>query len=254
MTALSAVLITQDEEAAIQAALDSVAFCDEIVVLDSGSSDRTRQIAEGAGARVLVRTPWPGFVAQRNAAMEAARNDWVLALDADERVTPPLRAEIEALRSRGFDCNGYRIPRVAFYLGRWIRGTDWYPDPQLRLFDRRKGRWAGGLVHESVKVEGRVGRLRGELEHHPYRDISDHMRKIDAYTTLWAQQAFEEGKRAHVLTATGATLWAFLRNYLLRGGALLGGAGLTVSALNTYYTFAKLAKLRERVRASSGPA
>jgi glycosyltransferase involved in cell wall biosynthesis len=249
VTAVSAVLITQDEEAKLPAALESVSFCDEIVVLDSGSSDRTRHVAEAAGARVLVRTPWPGFVAQRNAAMEAARHDWVLALDADERVTPGLREEIVALRSRGFDSDGYRIPRVAFYLGRWIRGTDWYPDPQLRLFDRRKGRWAGGLVHESVRIDGRVGRLRGEMEHLPYRDISDHMRKIDSYTTLWARQALEEGKRAGILTTTGATLWAFLRNYLLRGGILLGATGLTVSALNTYYTFAKLAKLQELMRA-----
>jgi glycosyltransferase involved in cell wall biosynthesis len=249
---LSAVLITQDEGSRIQGALDSVSFCDEIVVVDSGSSDRTRDLAGSAGARVLVRTPWPGFVAQRNAAMEAARHDWVLALDADERVTAPLREEILALRSRGFDRDGYRIPRVAFYLGRWIRGTDWYPDPQLRLFDRRKGRWAGGLVHESVKVEGRVGRLRGEMEHHPYRDVSDHMRKIDAYTTLWARQAFEEGRRAGALEATGAALWAFVRNYLLRGGVLLGGVGLTVSTLNTYYTFTKLAKLQELMRSSQG--
>jgi len=248
VTALSAVLITQDEEEKVQAALASVAFCDEIVVVDSGSSDRTRELAEAAGARVLVRMPWPGFVAQRNAAVEAARHDWVLALDADERVTPALREEILALRARGFDRDGYRIPRVAFYLGRWIRCTDWYPDPQLRLFDRRKGRWAGGLVHESVSLEGRVGRLAGEIEHYPYRDISDHMRKIDAYTTLWARQAFESGRRAGVLAATGATFWAFLRNYVLRGGVRLGGVGLTVSTLNAYYTFAKLAKLQERAR------
>lgn len=249
MPALSAVLITHDEEAKVQAALESVSFCDEVVVVDSGSSDRTRALAEAAGARVLVRTPWPGFVAQRNAAVEAARHDWVLALDADERVTAALRDEIVALRSRGFDHDGYRIRRVAFYLGRWIRGTDWYPDPQLRLFDRRKGRWQGGLVHESVRVEGRVGRLRSEIEHHPYRDISDHMRKIDAYTTLWALQAFESGRRTGALETAGATLWAFLRNYVLRGGLRLGAVGLTVSTLNTYYTFAKLAKLQERQRA-----
>jgi glycosyltransferase involved in cell wall biosynthesis len=161
VSGLSAVLITHDEESRLPAALQSVAFCDEIVVVDSGSSDATREIAEAAGARVLLRTPWPGFVAQRNAAVDAARNDWVLALDADERVTPVLAAEIQAMRSRGFDRDGYRIPRVAFYLGRWIRATDWHPDPQLRLFDRSKGRWQGGLVHESVRIEGRLGRLRG---------------------------------------------------------------------------------------------
>src|SRR5713101_5943926 len=123
-TPLSAVVITQDEEARLPAALESVRFCDEVVVVDSGSTDRTLEIARAAGARVLVNSPWPGFVAQRNVAVEAARHDWVLALDADERVTPALREEIQALRARGFDRAGYRIPRAAFYLGRWIRATD----------------------------------------------------------------------------------------------------------------------------------
>jgi glycosyltransferase involved in cell wall biosynthesis len=250
VTALSAVLITHDEEAQIQTAVESVSFCDEIVVVDSGSRDRTRELAAAAGARVLVRTPWPGFAAQRNAAVAAASHDWILALDADERVTPELRDEILALRSSGFGHDGYRIPRVAFYLGRWIRATDWYPDPQLRLFDRRKARWQARLVHESVKVEGRVGRLAAEIEHHPYRDVSHHMRKIDDYTTLWAQQAYESGQQIGALSAAAATGWAFLRNYVLRGGVALGGVGLTVSILNTYYTFAKLAKLQERCRAA----
>src|SRR5207253_5539192 len=144
------------------------------------------EIAEQAGARVFVRSPWPGFVAQRTFATAQARHDWVLALDADERVTPALRGEIERMRAGGFAHAGYRIPRVAFYLGRWIRGTDWWPDPQLRLFDRRRGRWEGGLIHESVRVQGSVGRLRGEMEHYTYDDISDHLATIDRYTTLWA--------------------------------------------------------------------
>jgi glycosyltransferase involved in cell wall biosynthesis len=177
MLPLSAVLITKDEEERLPDALASVRFCDEIVVVDAGSTDRTRDIAQEAGARVLVKTPWPGYALQRNAAVEAARHDWVLCLDADERVTPALRDEIQAARAQGFPgCDGYRMPRVAFYLGRWIRGTDWYPDRQLRLFDRRRGRWRETLIHESVRVEGRVGRLRGELEHFTYRDVSHHLR------------------------------------------------------------------------------
>ncbi len=248
MTPLSAVLIAHNEERNLPAALESVSFCDEIVVMDSGSTDRTREVAQAAGARVLRNEPWPGFVAQRNLAKDAARHDWILAVDADERVTPELRAEIEAVRASGFDRAGYRIPRLAFYLGRWIRGTDWYPDAQLRLFDRTRGRWQGGLIHESVRVEGPVGRLRSELQHYPYDDIAHHLRKIDSYTTLWAREAWQAGRRAGSAEVLGAPAWAFLRNYVLKGGFRLGEVGLTVSLLNTHYTHAKLAKLRELMR------
>jgi glycosyltransferase involved in cell wall biosynthesis len=248
MTPLSAVLIVLNEERQLRGALESVAFCDDVVVLDAGSTDRTLEIARAAGARVVEGGSWPGFVEQRNRVLDVARHDWVLALDADERVTPGLRAEIEALRTSGFRHSGYRIPRVAHYLGRWIRGTDWYPDPQLRLFDRRRGRWQGALIHESVKVDGSVGRLHGDLEHYTYLDVSDHMQTIDRYTTLWARQAYAEGRRAGVLETTFATAWAFLRNYVLKRGFLLGEAGLTVSTLNAYYTTAKLVKLRELAR------
>ncbi|PYQ15658.1 MAG: hypothetical protein DMF80_08130 [Acidobacteria bacterium] len=245
MVPISAVLITQDEARHLPAALDSVRFCEEIVVVDCGSRDGTRRIAEAAGARVIVHEPWPGFVAQRNFAAQSARHDWLLAVDADERVSPGLRQEIQGRRAAGFTHAGYRIPRVARYLGRWIRGTDWYPDPQLRLWDRRRGRWEGALIHESVKVSGSVGRLRHELEHLTYEDIADHLRTIDSYTTLWARQAFAEGRRTGPLEAVAACAWAFFRNYVLRRGALLGSAGLTVSTLNATYTYVKLAKLLE---------
>jgi glycosyltransferase involved in cell wall biosynthesis len=251
---LSAVLVAQNEERDIGRALRSVAFCDEIVLVDSGSTDRTRAIAEAAGVRVLVNAPWPGFVAQRDFAVRTARHDWVLALDADECVSEALRSEIEALRARGFDRAGYRIPRVAFYLGRWIRATDWYPDWQVRLFDRTRASWQGDLVHESVQVRGSVGRLRGEMEHHPYADIADHLRKIDSYTTLWARQAYAAGRRTNLLDISAGAIWAFFRNYVLKRGALLGGAGYIVSVLNTHYTFTKLAKLRELWRASASRA
>jgi glycosyltransferase involved in cell wall biosynthesis len=243
---LSAVLIAQDEESMLAEALASVAFCDEIVVVDSGSVDATCAIARDAGARVVVNSPWPGFVAQRNVAVDAARHDWVLAIDADERVTPKLRDEIETLRRGGFAHAGYRIPRVAHYMGRWLRGTDWYPDPQLRLFDRSRGRWEGSLIHESVRVRGEVRRLRAELLHHPYEDISDHMRTIDRYTSLWAAQAFAQGRRTGMLEITLGAAFSFFRNYVLRRGFLFGHAGLAVSVLNSYYTYTKLAKLHER--------
>jgi glycosyltransferase involved in cell wall biosynthesis len=251
-TPLSAVFITKDEEANLPAALASVSFCDDVVVMDAGSSDRTQEIAATNGARVVLNVPWPGFVVQRTRAVEAARHDWILALDADERVTPELRQEIEDLRVRGFAHAGYRIPRITHYLGRFIRGTDWYPDLQLRLFDRTRGRWEGGLVHESVRLDGAVGRLRGCLEHRPYADIGEHLQTIDTYTTLWARQAHEEGRRVGAFGAAAAAGWAFVRNYVLKGGILLGEAGLTVSTLNAFYTYAKLAKLRERLRADRG--
>ncbi|HET7291712.1 MAG TPA: glycosyltransferase family 2 protein [Vicinamibacteria bacterium] len=244
MTPLSAVIIAQDEEENLGAAIESARFCDEVLVVDSGSRDRTCEVAAAKGARVVVNQPWPGFVQQRNFATSAARHDWILAIDADERVGLDLRREIEGLRSRGPEHTGYRIPRVAVYLGREIRATDWYPDPQLRLFDRRRGCWRGALVHESVTVDGSVGRLRGELVHRPYRDVSAHLRKIDAYTTLWARQSLEAGRRASALELVAAPAWAFLRNYLLRGGLRLGTAGFAVSGLNSYYTFVKLLKLR----------
>jgi glycosyltransferase involved in cell wall biosynthesis len=247
---LSAVLIAQNEERHIGDAVASVSFCDEIVLVDSGSADRTREAAEAAGARVIVNAPWPGFVAQRDFAVRAARHDWVLALDADERVGPVLRAEIQALRARGFGHAGYRIPRVASYLGRWIRGTDWYPDWQVRLFDRTRAAWQGDLVHESVAVRGPVGRLQGDMEHYPYADISDHLRKIDSYTTLWARQAHDAGRRSNLVDMMAGASWAFFRNYVLKRGVVLGSAGLIVSVLNTHYTFAKLAKLRELGRAA----
>ena len=245
MVPLSAVIITLDEEQNLPGALESVAFCDEVLVVDWGSTDRTREIAAAAGARVVAGGPWPGFVAGRNTALDAASHDWVLALDADERVTPALRDEILALRAAGFRHAGYRVPRVAWYLGRWIRGTDWYPDPQLRLFDRRRGRWHGSLIHESVRVQGPVGRLRSDMQHLSYADVSHHMRVIDSYTTLWARQAFDEGRRAWPFEPSAACVWAFVRNLVLRGGFLLGETGLTVSTLNAYYTYAKLVKLQE---------
>lgn len=245
MVPISAVLITKNEELRLPEALESVRFCDEIVVVDSGSTDRTREIAGAAGARVAVNTPWPGWVAQRNLVVDLASNDWILALDADERVPQALQKEIESLRARGFDHAGYRIPRVAHYMSSWIRATDWYPDPQIRLFDRRRARWEGALVHESVQVRGSIGRLRSDMQHHPYQDISEHMKKIDTYTTLWAQQAWEAGRRASLLDLVFAPGFAFLRNMALKRGFILGRAGLTVSTMNAYYTYIKLAKLAE---------
>jgi glycosyltransferase involved in cell wall biosynthesis len=250
---LSAVVIALNEEDRLGEALRSVRFCDEVVVVDAGSTDATRRVAEDAGARVVVNAPWPGYVDQRRVATAAARHDWVLALDADERVSPPLRDEIEALRRQGFTHPGYRMPRVSRYMDCWVRATDWYPDVQLRLFDRRRGGWQGGLVHESVSVQGTPGRLRHELEHHSYRSVSEHVQRIELYARLWARQAHAEGRRSSPLRAFGAGAWAFFRNYVLRRGFVLGGPGLAISTLNAHYVFTKLLLLHEEGRTASGP-
>jgi glycosyltransferase involved in cell wall biosynthesis len=245
---VSAVLIALDEEARIERALRSVAFCDEVLVVDAGSSDRTREIAAACGARVIVNAPFPGFTEQRRLATAEARHDWVLAVDADEEVGEELGAELRGLLGGEPACAAYAMPRVAFYLGSFVRATDWYPDPQVRLFDRRRAGWEGGRVHESVKTAGEVGRLRGELLHRPYAGVSDHLRRIDRYTSLWAEDAWERGVRATWFRLWATPAWNLFRNYALRGGFRLGRAGLAISLLNALYTFLKFAKLLERER------
>ena len=251
MPRLSVVVITRDEAANVRAALESARWADELVVVDSGSSDGTARIAREIADRVTARE-WKGYGAQKNHAAALAAHDWVLSLDADERVSPALAREIRALLDAEPAARGYRVPRVTRYLGRWIRSTDWYPDLQLRLYDRRAGRWNDRLVHESVAVDGPVGRLRGELEHHAYRNVSHHLRTIDRYTTLAARQLQREGRRAGWVDLTARPIAAFLRNYVVRRGARDGAHGLIVSILNAGYVFLKFAKLWERQRAGGG--
>jgi glycosyltransferase involved in cell wall biosynthesis len=241
---LTVTIITLNESANIEAALQSVAWADEILVVDSHSSDDTVARARAYTGRVIVRD-WPGFIAQKNFAAAEARNDWILSLDADERVTPALAGEIRTLLAHDPPCAGYRVPRLSYYLGRWIRSTDWYPDYQLRLYDRRRAQWEGRYVHESVRASGPVGQLSADLLHLTYRDVSHHLQTIDRYTTLAARQMFEDGRRAsprHFLLNPAA---AFLRNYLARGGFRDGRAGLVVSLLNSYYVLLKFVKLWE---------
>ncbi len=240
---LSACIIAMNEEDRIGDCLASLAFCDEVVVVDSHSSDRTRELAAGAGAKVIERD-WPGHVAQKEFAIRAAEFDWVLCVDADERISPELRAEIEALRSRGFpDRSGWTMPRLCSYLGRWIRHGNWYPDRQLRLFDRRRGRWGGNDPHDKVELEGDVGRLAGDLIHHPYRNFSDHLRTIDVYTTTMAQGMYDRGKRTGIFSIVFNPTWKFLRFYVLKMSFLDGWRGLLLAYLAAHYTRLKYAKL-----------
>jgi glycosyltransferase involved in cell wall biosynthesis len=250
---LTVTVITYNEAEHIAAALDSVAWADEIIVVDSGSTDGTADIARAKASRVITRA-WPGYSAQKNFAADQASNDWVLSMDADERVTPALADEVRALLARGPELQGYRIRRVTFYLGQWIRSTDWFPDFQLRLYDRRAGRWNGMKIHESFRLKtGPHGQLRGELEHYAYRDISHHLHKINSYTTLIAEQWHEEGRRTNPVAMALHPWFAFIRNYVLRAGVKDGRVGFIVSVLNSYYVFLKLAKLWEIQRRGSQP-
>ena len=240
---VTATIITFNEAADIRSALESLSWADEIVVVDSQSTDGTPDIARQFTDKVVVR-PWPGYIAQKNFAAGEARHDWIFSLDADERVTPALSGEIAGVL-REPRASGYRVPRVTFHLGRWIRSTDWYPDYQLRLYDRRRARWAGKYVHESVQADGPVSDLRGELLHYAYRDLAHHFQTMDRYTTLAARQMFEEGRQAGWLDLAVHPPAAFLRNYVLRGGFRDGVPGLIVSAMNARYVGLKFAKLWE---------
>lgn len=242
-----------DEEDRIADCLRSVEFCDELLVVDSHSSDRTREIARGLGARVIERD-WPGHVAQKEFAIRAASHDWVLCIDADERICAPLRVEIEALRAAGFPGQaGWSMPRCTAWLGRWIRHGTWYPDRQLRLFDRRRGRWGGYDPHDRVQLEGPSGRLAGELLHHAYRDLQDHLDTIDRYTASMARGMHERGRRAgwrHVLLNP---LVRFLRCYVLRRGFLDGWRGLALAFLAAHYVRLKYLRLLALQRGGPAP-
>jgi glycosyltransferase involved in cell wall biosynthesis len=242
---LTVTVITRNEAANIEGALESVKWADEIVVVDSRSSDNTVEIARRHASRIEVHD-WKGYSAQRNYAAAIASHDWILALDADERVPPELAQEIQAIMRSGPAAGGYRMPRISYYLGRWIRGTDWYPDYQLRLYNRRAGQFNGKRVHESVELaHGRAGTLRHNLQHYPYRDISDHVISIDHYTTLAAEEWFANGRRTNALDVMLHPPAAFLRNYVVRGGFRDGIPGFLVSVLNSYYVFLKILKLWE---------
>ncbi len=248
MPKLTVTVITRNEAERVPAALESVAWADEIVVVDSGSTDETAAVARRFTDRVVERA-WTGYIDQKNHAAGLASHDWIFSLDADERVTPELAREIRGVLSAEPVPRGFRVPRVSCYLGRWIRTTDWYPDYQLRLYDRRHGRWSGRYVHESVEVGGPVGRLRCDLQHLPYRDIAHHLQTIDRYTTLAARQMAEDGRRAGLMDIVARPPLAFLRNYVVRGGVRDAGPGLVISLLNSYYVMLKFAKLWESTRA-----
>src|SRR3954452_18760682 len=224
---ISATIITFNEERNIARVIESLRCCDEILVLDSGSNDRTVEIATKLGARV-VEASWNGYAAQKNIAAELASNDWILSLDADESLSEALEAEIWHIKKSGPEFDGYTVPRLAQYLGRWILHSGWHPDRKVRFFDRRKAKWVGTFVHESVMVEGRVGPLRSNLLHFTCNSLSEHLRSMDRYTTLAAEQIVSQGKQVGPKHLLLDPAWTFFRTYFLRRGFQDGLEGLTI--------------------------
>lgn len=242
MAKLSVIIITKNESANIRACLESVAWADEIVVVDSASTDGTLEIAREFTPQVHVHADWPGFGAQKNRALDYASKDWVLSLDADERVTPELRAEIEAvlLDARA---DGYEIPRLSSFCGRFMRHSGWHPDYVLRLFRRGKARFSDALVHESVQLQGSKARLRQPLLHYSYRDFEDVLSKLNSYSSAAAAMLERRGKRGSLAQAVLHGVWAFIRTYFLRAGFLDGREGFMLAVMNaenSYYRYIKL--------------
>ena len=247
-TGLSACIITYNEADRIDDCLRSVGFCDEVLVVDSHSTDATRERAAARGARVIERD-WPGYRSQKQFAVEAAHNDWVLCLDADERVSDELRAEIESWRRCGFGgFAGWSVPRITEYFGRFLRHGNAYPDRLIRLFDRRRGGWVGREIHENTRVQGPVGRLKGHLEHYAYRSLTDHLSRMQRYADLMGQALYESGKRCGLAKVLLNPQWRFLRGYLLRLGFLDGWRGLVFALVESSYVRRKYLSLYIRSR------
>ena len=245
---LSVVIVTRNEEERIRACLEAVAWADELIVVDAESEDKTASIARELTDHVIVR-PWPGFAIQKNHGLDLARGAWILSLDADEIVSPALRAEIEGVVAADGPADGYAVPRRNIFWGRWVRHGGLYPDWQIRLFRRGRGRFSERAVHESVQVAGDVRRLAGHLEHRSYRDVSDFLARADRYSTLAAEDVIARGGRVHAWDLVLRPLGRFVGMYVLERGFLDGWRGFLLAALYAYYVLIRCAKVWERTRA-----
>ncbi|MGH9353105.1 MAG: glycosyltransferase family 2 protein [Terriglobia bacterium] len=243
MPPISATLIARNEAANIARALQSLQLADEILVVDSGSTDDTCKIAASMGARVLVE-PWKGFAAQKNFAARAAKHDWILSLDADEELDARAQASIRKWKASEPDAAGYRFHRRARYLGKWIGHSGWYPDYKVRLYHRLHGEWTGAYVHESVKISGRVRALPGEILHYTCDSLEDHRNRVEYYTDLAAKQMIAEGRSVGPLRRLMAPPWEFMRTYFFRLGILDGIEGFWIARMASLYVERKNAKWR----------
>jgi glycosyltransferase involved in cell wall biosynthesis len=252
---LSVILITKNESANIDACLASVAFADEWIVVDSASTDDTRERALRLGATVIPTDDWPGFGAQKQRALDRATGAWVLAIDADERVSPELAASIRAAVAAPAGPAAYELSRLSSFCGQWIRHGDWYPDRVLRLFRRGTARFSDHRVHERVVADGKIGRLEGELLHLTMPTLEDALAKMNRYSSEGAAQALAAGKRGGVVAASLHAAWAFLRSYLVRRGLLDGAAGFTIAAYiaeGTFWRYRKIAELARSLPRNEG--
>lgn len=240
---ISATIIAYNEERSIARAIESLRCCDEIVVVDSGSDDRTVELAINHGARV-IESPWRGYAGQKNFASENATYDWILSLDADEALSEALEGEIWQIKKNGGTHDAYTMPRLAQYLGRWIYHSGWYPDRKVRLFDRRKARWKGEYVHESVKVNGSVGHLHANILHFTCSSLSEHIKTMDRYTTLAAAEIVDERRKITWFRLLCDPAWTFFQTYFLKAGFLDGMEGLAIAHMAALYNFLKFAKAR----------
>jgi glycosyltransferase involved in cell wall biosynthesis len=241
---ISATIVALNEERNIARAIRSLGCADEIIVVDSGSSDRTCEIAEGLGARIVVE-PWRGYAAQKNFAASQSTYEWILSIDADEELSPALASEIAELKNRPPEFEGWRMPRLTRYLGRWIRHGGWYPDRKIRLYHRDRAAWQGEYVHESVQTSGRVGDLKGDLLHFTCDSVSEHLRTLDRYTSLAAKGLVASGGRAPFHRMAFGPPWTFVKSFIVQRGFLDGYQGLVIAGMASYYTFVKYAKARE---------
>jgi len=243
MEKLSVTIITLNEENNIRDALESVRWADEIVVVDSGSTDKTVDICREYTDKVFYNQ-WPGHISQKNIAIDKASHQWILSIDADERVTPDLATEIkEVLKAP--KAAAYAVPRHVFYLGRWIDHSGWYPDYKIRLFRRDKGRWGGINPHDTVLVEGDVKRLKGDLIHYSFRDIAHHINTMNSFTTIASKEYVGLGKRFRIRDLLFRPVFMFLKSYLLRQGFRDGLPGLVIAVTAAYHVFIKYSKLWE---------
>ena len=246
---LSVIVITKDEEAVIRRCLESVAWADEIVVVDSGSADRTREICRGLGAKVHVFPDWPGFGPQKNRARQLATGDWILSLDADEWLSAELQTEIRAAVAVAGSHVAFWIPRSSSFCGRLMRYSGWWPDPVLRLFKRTSAHFSDDLVHERLIVDGSVGQLSHPLMHEPFTNLEEVLHKVDRYSSAGAQMMLVRGGRSSVTSAVLHGAWTFLRTYLLKAGFLDGREGFILAVSNAegvYYRYLKAWMLRRR--------
>ncbi len=248
MKRLSVCVVTLNEEAQLRACLESVAWADEIVVVDAESTDKTAQVAREFTDRVIVR-PWPGFAAQKNHALEQAMGDWILSLDADEQVSAELRFRIETVLRADGPATGYSMPRKNIFWDRWVRHGRLYPDWQLRLFRRGRGRFGDFAVHESVVIDGEVARLDAPLVHTSYRDVSDCLARFDRYATLAADEWIRHRRRVTATDLLVRPLGRFASMYVLHAGFLDGWRGFFLASLYAHYVFVRAVKVWEKMRA-----